>query len=44
LISDIVDPCDKVCELYCGKGLDIGKWARAKIGHFVGIDILDYLQ
>ena len=40
LISDIVESGDKVCELCCGKGLDIGKWVRGKIGEFTGVDIL----
>jgi len=38
LISDIVEPNSTVAELCCGKGLDIGKWARAKILKFCGID------
>jgi len=38
LISDIIEPNSSVCEIFCGKGLDIGKWARAKIGNYVGLD------
>jgi len=38
LISDIVEPNWRVCELCCGKGLDLGRWTRAKISHFVGVE------
>lgn len=40
LISDIIEPNDKICEFCCETGQDIGKWARAKIALYVGIDIL----
>jgi len=38
LISEIIESTDSVCELSCGKGMDLGKWARAKIARYVGID------
>jgi len=28
----------KVCEMCCGTGMEIGKWDRAKVGQYVGID------
>eukprot|EP01116_Phalansterium_solitarium_P005542 TRINITY_DN17305_c0_g1_i1.p1 TRINITY_DN17305_c0_g1~~TRINITY_DN17305_c0_g1_i1.p1 ORF type:complete len:283 (-),score=98.93 TRINITY_DN17305_c0_g1_i1:14-862(-) len=38
LISDLVDAGDYVCELCCGKGVEMGKWVRAKVGRYTGID------
>jgi len=45
LLSDVVAPKDKVCELYCDKGHDIGKWGRAKISYYLGVDpSVDFLS
>eukprot|EP01119_Soliformovum_irregulare_P023467 TRINITY_DN8189_c0_g1_i1.p1 TRINITY_DN8189_c0_g1~~TRINITY_DN8189_c0_g1_i1.p1 ORF type:complete len:283 (-),score=66.75 TRINITY_DN8189_c0_g1_i1:15-863(-) len=38
LINDVVEPKAFICELCCQKGMDIGKWARAKIDNYIGID------
>lgn len=27
----------KVCELYCGGGLEAERWEEAQIGHYIGI-------
>ncbi|TQD75448.1 hypothetical protein C1H46_039015 [Malus baccata] len=29
----------KVCELYCGGGVDAEKWDDAQIGHYIGIEL-----
>lgn len=29
----------KVCELYCGGGVDADKWDEYQIGHYIGIGI-----
>jgi len=38
LTSQLIDPGATILELCCGKGLDTGKWDRAKIGRYVGVD------
>jgi len=38
LISEIVEATFYVCEFCCGTGLEIGKWARAHISKYTGID------
>jgi len=38
LISQLTEAGSRVCELNCGSGTDIGKWARAKIEHYIGFD------
>ncbi|EFA77214.1 hypothetical protein PPL_12423 [Heterostelium album PN500] len=38
LISELVEKDGSVAELFCGHGLDTGKWERAKIGSYIGID------
>eukprot|EP01114_Cavostelium_apophysatum_P003268 TRINITY_DN13069_c0_g1_i1.p1 TRINITY_DN13069_c0_g1~~TRINITY_DN13069_c0_g1_i1.p1 ORF type:complete len:311 (+),score=42.58 TRINITY_DN13069_c0_g1_i1:44-976(+) len=38
MLSEIVEAGDKVCELCCGKGLDLGKWLRAKVESWTGVD------
>lgn len=30
----------KVCELYCGGGVDAEKWDEAQIGHYIGIGMV----
>ena len=37
LIAQLSDEGDSVLELCCGKGVDLGKWIRAKAKHFTGI-------
>ncbi|KAL5709648.1 mRNA (guanine-N(7))-methyltransferase [Ranunculus cassubicifolius] len=39
LIKIFVSPYAKVCDLYCGGGVDIDKWDEAQIGHYIGIDV-----
>ncbi|KAF4367995.1 hypothetical protein F8388_002606 [Cannabis sativa] len=39
LIKIFVHPYAKVCDLYCGEGVDTEKWDEAQIGHYIGIDI-----
>ncbi|KAL3838230.1 hypothetical protein ACJIZ3_022821 [Penstemon smallii] len=39
LINIFVAPYATVCELYCGKVPDEGKWDEAQIGHYIGIDV-----
>lgn len=39
LLQQLVPPGSTVCDLYCGQGTDIGKWAQAQIGRYVGVDI-----
>ena len=29
----------RVCEYFCGSGTDLGKWARAKINSYTGIEV-----
>jgi len=38
LMQDIVDSGISVLELYCGKGMDIGKWHRSQISSYVGLE------
>jgi mRNA (guanine-N(7))-methyltransferase domain len=38
LIGDLVPPGAEVCEMLCGRGRDVGKWARAAIGGYHGVD------
>jgi len=38
LIKQIVKEGDKVCQFYCKDGVDLGKWSRAAISRYVGID------
>lgn len=38
MVSEMVEPGMKVCEFCCGTGLEIGKWDRAKVGDYTGID------
>jgi len=38
LISDIVESGGSICEFCCGTGLELGKWIRAKISNYVGVD------
>lgn len=41
LIKTFVNEGDKVCEVFCGKGADIGKYKRAKVGKYVGVDYME---
>ncbi|KAK4794753.1 hypothetical protein SAY86_012747 [Trapa natans] len=41
LIQLYARPGDAVLDLACGKGGDLIKWDKAKIGYYVGIDIAD---
>lgn len=39
-------PHDKglsVLDLCCGRGGDLGKWAKQKINHYVGLDLSEQL-
>ncbi|EGG23565.1 hypothetical protein DFA_05698 [Cavenderia fasciculata] len=36
MISELVENDEVVAEMFCGTGLDTGKWERAKIGKYVG--------
>lgn len=38
LLQQLVPPGATVCDLYCGRGVDTEKWARAQIGRYVGVD------
>jgi hypothetical protein len=38
LIQSFVSPGSRICELFCGKGQDFGKLARARVHEYVGID------
>lgn len=40
IISQVVDANDSILELECGPGQEIGRWKRAKLGHYTGVDIL----
>ncbi|GAM16871.1 hypothetical protein SAMD00019534_000460 [Acytostelium subglobosum LB1] len=40
LISELVEVDGNVAELFCGSGLDLGKWERARIGRYIGIDTI----
>lgn len=33
----------KVCDLYCGGGVDAEKWDEAQIGHYIGIGTVSFL-
>lgn len=33
----------KVCDLYCGGGVDIEKWESAQIANYIGIGIFFFL-
>jgi len=38
LISATLSEKDSVCELCCAGGQELGKWDRAKVGFYVGVD------
>jgi len=38
LIKLIVQQKASVCQLWCGDGIDMGKWNRAEVASFFGID------
>jgi len=38
LISELVESNETVAELYCGPGLETGKWERSKIKKYYGFD------
>ena len=38
LINQLVESGAHVCELQCGQVVDLGKWQRAKIGAYIGVD------
>ncbi|KAH7431078.1 hypothetical protein KP509_08G028900 [Ceratopteris richardii] len=38
LLQQLVPPGSTVCDLYCGQGTDVGKWAQAQIGRYIGVD------
>lgn len=38
LLKQLVEPEAKVLDIYCGDGIDIGKWQRAGIKYYVTVD------
>eukprot|EP01129_Flabellula_baltica_P013404 TRINITY_DN6203_c0_g1_i1.p1 TRINITY_DN6203_c0_g1~~TRINITY_DN6203_c0_g1_i1.p1 ORF type:complete len:295 (+),score=50.95 TRINITY_DN6203_c0_g1_i1:48-887(+) len=38
LINQFTNKGDKVCQFFCKDGLDLGKWDRAMVSEFVGVD------
>ena len=40
LMNELLDPSSTVAEFFCGGGVDLNKFARAKIGSYRAFDIL----
>jgi len=38
LISELVTAGNNVLDIFCGPGVDVGKWDRAKVKEYVGVD------
>lgn len=38
LLAQLVEPKSKVLDIFCGRGVDIGKWHRADIASYDTVD------